>query len=50
MAKYLHLYDNRQDFSDEYYNDETYYEPWVSLTKSTDEVDYNKKIDYEILN
>ena len=42
MGKYLHLFDTEVEFDAVYNNDETYYEPWVSLTLDSDRVDYNK--------
>ena len=42
--KYLHLFENELDFNAEY-KGSNYIEPWVSLTKSVERVDYNKPYD-----
>ena len=39
--KYLHKFEELSDFTEEYMG-EAYKEPWVSLTKENDKVDYNK--------
>ena len=39
--KYLHKFEELSDFTEEYMGD-AYKEPWVSLTKENDKVDYNK--------
>ena len=40
MGKYLHLFDTVSEYTEAREND--YLEPWVSLTKSNNEVNYNK--------
>lgn len=44
MAKYLRLYNTTQEFDADYNDNEKYLEPWVSLRKDNDMVDYNKII------
>lgn len=39
--KYLHLFETVSDFLDAY-NGESYEEPWVSFTKQSNRVEYNK--------
>ena len=40
--KFLHRYPEEQQFNEVYYNDNKYFEPWVSLTDEIERVDYNK--------
>ena len=40
--KYLHTFDEEQEFLDEYYS-QNYGEPWVSYVRGTEKVDYNKE-------
>ena len=52
--KYLHGFQQEAQFDAEYYDDNKYFEPWVSLTKEIERVNYNKKqageyLSFEIL-
>lgn len=40
MAKYLHLFENTEDYTEE--REDNYVKPWLSLIRDNDEVDYNK--------
>ncbi len=42
MAKYLRLYNTTQEFNTDYNDNQTYFEPWVSLRKDSNTVNYNK--------
>jgi hypothetical protein len=42
MAKYLRLYNTTQEFNTDYNDNEKYFEPWVSLRKDSNTVNYNK--------
>ena len=42
MARYLHRFATDAEFSAAYNGDDTYYEPWVSYTDETEDVEYNK--------
>ena len=47
FQRFLHYYESDSDFQTDY-NGEAYVEPWVSLTKENEDVNYNKKGDYTI--
>ena len=50
MAKYLHLFTTLDEFTNDYYSNDKYYKPWVSVTKNVDNrVDYNKEENYDVV-